>query len=252
MKDKKVLVTGAGGFIGSHLTERLINEASSVRALVHYNSRNDHGNLVCLDKNLLKHLEIIATDITDPVAVANAVKDIDVVFHLAALIGIPYSYYSPNSYLETNIRGTMNILNAVRCSNISKIVHTSTSEVYGTAIYTPIDEKHPLQAQSPYSASKIAADKLAESYYLSFDLPVTIIRPFNTFGPRQSLRAVIPTIITQALRGPDISLGILILYVILIMLKILYLLLYILRSVILIMAVSPMSEQVQESLLIRS
>lgn len=207
MKNKNILITGAAGFIGSHLTEQLVNQGASVRAFIHYNSRNDIGFLNYLDKNIQDSIEIIASDITDPLSINKAMDNIDIVFHLAALIGIPYSYYSPNSYVETNIKGTLNVLNAARENNVTKIVHTSTSEVYGTAIYTPIDEKHPLQAQSPYAATKIAADKLAESYYLSFGLPVTIIRPFNTYGPRQSLRAVIPTIITQALYGDTINLG---------------------------------------------
>lgn len=207
MKDKKVLITGAGGFIGSHLTERLVKDASSVRAFVHYNSRNDHGLLELINPELKKSLEIVSSDITDPVSIYNAMKDIDIVFNLAALIGIPYSYYSPNSYVETNIKGTLNVLNAAKELETEKIIITSTSEVYGTALYTPIDERHPLQAQSPYSATKIAADKLTESYHLSFNMPVTIIRPFNTFGPRQSLRAIIPTIITQAIKGEAISLG---------------------------------------------
>lgn len=207
MKNKTVLITGAGGFIGSHLTEKLLDEAKKVKAFVHYNSRNDYGLLNNLPKSKLEAVEIIFSDITDPVSVFKAMKNIDITFHLAALIGIPYSYYAPNAYVETNINGTLNVLNAARELEIEKVVHTSTSEVYGTALYTPIDEKHPLQGQSPYSASKIGADKLAESYYLSFNLPVTTIRPFNTFGPRQSLRAVIPTIITQALNGNTINLG---------------------------------------------
>lgn len=207
MKDKKVLVTGAGGFIGSHLVERLVKDGASVKALVHYNSRNDYGLIHQLDKEIRDSIEIIFSDITDNISVFKSMKGIDVVFHLAALIGIPYSYYSPNSYVETNIRGTLNILNSARELETSKVVHTSTSEVYGTALYAPIDEKHPLQGQSPYSATKIGADKLAESYYLSFGLPVATIRPFNTFGPRQSLRAVIPTIITQALKGDVVNLG---------------------------------------------
>lgn len=207
MKNKNILITGAGGFIGSHLTEKLVKEANSVKAFIHYNSRNDHGLLNYLDKDVKDSLNIIPSDIADPVSVFKAMKDVDVVFHLAALIGIPYSYYSPNSYVQTNINGTLNVLNAARELGTEKIIHTSTSEVYGTAIYTPIDEKHPLQGQSPYSATKIGADKLAESYYLSFELPVATIRPFNTFGPRQSLRAVIPTIITQALKGNTIKLG---------------------------------------------
>ena len=207
MKNKTVLVTGAGGFIGSHLTERLIEEAAHVKAFVHYNSRNDCGLLRLLPEDKKNALEFIAGDIADPVSVYKAMKGVDIVFHLAALIGIPYSYQAPNAYIETNVRGTLNVLNAAQELGTLKVVHTSTSEVYGTALYTPIDEKHALQAQSPYSASKIAADKLAESYYLSFETPVATIRPFNTYGPRQSLRAVIPTIITQALKSDQIKLG---------------------------------------------
>lgn len=207
MKNKTVLITGAGGFIGSHLTERLVKEAKGVKAFVHYNSRNDYGLLNNLPEDLLENIDIVFSDVTDPEAVYKAIKGVDIIFHLAALIGIPYSYYAPNAYVQTNINGTLNVLNAAREHGCQKIVHTSTSEVYGTAIYTPIDEKHSLQGQSPYSASKIGADKLAESYYLSFNVPVTTIRPFNTFGPGQSLRAVIPTIITQMLSQNTIQLG---------------------------------------------
>jgi dTDP-glucose 4,6-dehydratase len=207
MKNKTVLITGAGGFIGSHLTEAVVKKAARVKAMVHYNSRNDYGLIHELDQEVRQDLEIISSDIQDPAAVMTAMKGVDIVFHLAALIGIPYSYHAPNSYVDTNIKGTVNVMNAARELGTEKIVHTSTSEVYGTALYTPINEKHPLQGQSPYSASKIAADKLAESYFLSFDLPVTTIRPFNAFGPRQSLRAVIPTIITQALTTKVIKLG---------------------------------------------
>jgi NAD dependent epimerase/dehydratase len=207
MKNKKVLITGAGGFIGSHLTESLVNHAGSVRALVHYNSRGDQGLLYKLDEEVYQAIEVIASDVRDPASVYNMMKDIDIVFHLAALIGIPYSYYSPDSYVDTNIKGTLNVLNAARELEISKVIHTSTSEVYGTALFTPINEKHSLQAQSPYSATKIGADKIAESYYLSFGLPVVTVRPFNTYGPRQSLRAVIPTIITQALMCDKVRLG---------------------------------------------
>lgn len=200
-KGKKVLVTGSGGFIGSHLVERLVREGARVKAMVHYNSRGSWGNLEFAPKDTLKEVEVYLGDITDPWSVRRAVQGSDTVFHLAALIGIPYSYHAPQSYVSTNINGTLNVLQAARDSNVSKVVHTSTSETYGTALYTPIDEKHPLQGQSPYSASKIGADKIAESFYLSFQVPVATIRPFNTFGPRQSARAVIPTVISQILSG---------------------------------------------------
>jgi len=206
--EKKVLITGASGFIGSHLVEALAKNGTDVRAFVHYNSRNDIGNLSFLDDDLLKSVEVIWGDVTDEGMVRHAVKGCDCVFHLAALIGIPYSYVAPSSYVNTNIKGTLNVLEAVREFGVSKMVHTSTSECYGTALYEPIDESHPLQGQSPYSASKIGADKLAESYYRSFDVPVATIRPFNTYGPRQSDRAVIPTIIKQLILHQDtISLG---------------------------------------------
>ena len=195
----KVLVTGAGGFIGSHLTEELIHLGASVRAMVHYDSRNDWGQLDLLPDKIKKSLEVVTGDVRDYLAVRKALQGCDTVFHLAALIGIPYSYVAPEEYVNTNIKGTLNVLQASLDENVAKVIHTSSSEVYGTAIYTPIDEKHPLQAQSPYSASKIGADKIVESYYLSFNLPVAILRPFNTYGPRQSARAVIPTIISQAL-----------------------------------------------------
>lgn len=207
LKDKKVLITGAGGFIGSHLTEKLIQNGAELVAFVHYNSRNDWGLLSHLDIDLLKNIEVIMGDISDPFIVNKITKDIDVVFHLAALIGIPYSYLAPEHYVNVNIKGTLNVLQAGLDNNVEKIVHTSTSEAYGTAQYTPIDEMHPLQGQSPYSASKISADKLAESYYCSFDLPVATIRPFNTYGPRQSARAVIPTIISQALTKNEVRIG---------------------------------------------
>ena len=208
MMNKKVLITGAAGFIGSHLVEELIKNGSRVKALVHYNSRNDIGNLGFLDKNLLESVEIVWGDVTDEGMVRNAVKGCEYVFHLAALIGIPYSYVAPSSYINTNIKGTLNVLEAVKDFDVSKMVTTSTSECYGTALYEPIDESHPLQGQSPYSASKIGADKIAESYYRSFDVPVATIRPFNTYGPRQSDRAVIPTIIKQLLMKKNtISLG---------------------------------------------
>lgn len=202
------LVTGACGFIGSHLVEKLVSKGVKVRAMVYYNSFGSWGNLEDLPKDVLDEVEVMAGDVRDPFFCAHAVKGMDTVYHLAALIGIPYSYHAPQSYVETNISGTMNMLQACRDAGTSRMVHTSTSETYGTAQYTPIDEKHPLVGQSPYSASKIGGDKLAESYYLSFDLPVATVRPFNTFGPRQSSRAVIPTVITQALSGKDtISLG---------------------------------------------
>lgn len=207
LKEKKVLVTGAGGFIGSHLTEELIKIGANVRAFVHYNSRNDWGLLEFLPDNVKNEIDVFSGDIQDSIAVRKAVKDIDVVFHLAALIGIPYSYIAPESYININIKGTLNLMQACLEEGVEKVVHTSTSEVYGTAKYVPIDEKHPLQGQSPYSASKIGADKIAESYYLSFNLPVATIRPFNTFGPRQSARAVIPTVISQAFSSGVIELG---------------------------------------------
>ena len=203
----KVLVTGAGGFIGSNLVEELIKSGITVKAFIHYNSSNSWGNLEFLPEDIKKEIEVISGNIQDPFSVNNAIKGQDTVFHLAALIGIPYSYKAPNSYVNTNVIGTLNILQACLDNNIEKIVHTSTSETYGTAIYTPIDEKHPLKAQSPYSASKIGADKLAESYHLSFGLPIAIIRPFNTFGPRQSARAIIPTIISQILSGSKVVIG---------------------------------------------
>lgn len=201
LKGKKVLVTGADGFIGSHLVERLLDEGCKVKAFVYYNSFNSWGWLDTFPKEKLSQIEIFAGDIRDPNGVRNAVKDCEVVFHLAALIAIPFSYHSPDSYVDTNIKGTLNVLQAAKDYNTQKILVTSTSEVYGTAQYVPIDEKHPKQGQSPYSATKIGADHIAESFYRSFNLPVTIVRPFNTFGPRQSARAVIPTIITQLLNG---------------------------------------------------
>lgn len=205
---KKVLVTGADGFIGSHLTEKLLEEGYKVRAFVYYNSFNSWGWLDSLPKEKLSQIEIFSGDIRDPNGVAEAMKDIDYVFHLAALIAIPFSYHSPDSYVDTNIKGTLNVLQAARHLGTERVLITSTSEVYGTAKYVPIDEKHPFQGQSPYSATKIGADRLAESFYRSFNLPVTIVRPFNTYGPRQSARAVIPTIITQLLSGVEsIKLG---------------------------------------------
>jgi NAD dependent epimerase/dehydratase len=205
---KKVLVTGADGFIGSHLVERLVDDGACVRAFVYYNSFNSWGWLDSFPKEKLSKIEIFSGDIRDPNGVKQAVKGIDVIFHLAALIGIPFSYHSPDTYIDTNIKGTLNILQAARNENVQRILITSTSEVYGTALYVPIDEKHPRQGQSPYSATKIGADALGDSFYRSFDLPVIIVRPFNTYGPRQSARAVIPTIITQLLSGEkEIKLG---------------------------------------------
>lgn len=198
-KHKKVLVTGATGFIGSHLVQKLIHEGASVRAITHYRSSPDIHNLVYLSKDEIKQIEFVKGDVQDAHFTKRVVQECDYVFHLAALIAIPYSYVAPSRYVATNVVGTLNILEACRDSNITRLVHISTSECYGTALYTPIDEDHPLQGQSPYSASKIGADKLAESYYRSFDLPVVTIRPFNTYGPRQSDRAVIPTIIGQLL-----------------------------------------------------
>lgn len=204
----KILVTGAGGFIGSHLVEKLAERGDEVRALVRYNGRGDQGHLRELPKSYKTQVSVVAGDITDPSFVRGLVAGCDVVIHLAALIGIPYSYTAPLSYVATNIQGTVNVLEACRAARLRRVVITSTSEVYGTARYTPIDEDHPLQGQSPYSASKIAADKLAESYFRSFDLPVVVLRPFNTYGPRQSARAVIPTVISQALAGArEIRLG---------------------------------------------
>ena len=197
----RILVTGADGFIGSHLTEELVRSGHEVRAFVLYNSFNSWGWLDHSPQDIKQNLEIFAGDIRDPNGVRTAMKGVDMVLHLAALIAIPYSYHSPDTYVETNIRGTLNILQAARDLGVSRIVHTSTSEVYGTARYVPITEDHPLQGQSPYSATKIAADQLAYSFYASFGLPVSIIRPFNTYGPRQSARAVIPTIITQIGNG---------------------------------------------------
>lgn len=208
LTNKKVLVTGADGFIGSHLVESLLDKGCQVKAFVYYNSFNSWGWLDSFPKEKLKDIEIFAGDVRDPNGVATAVAGCDVVFHLAALIGIPFSYHSPDSYVDTNIKGTLNILQACLRHDVEKILVTSTSEVYGTARYVPIDENHPFQGQSPYSATKIGADRLAESFHRSFNLPVTIVRPFNTYGPRQSARAVIPTIITQLLNGvAEIELG---------------------------------------------
>lgn len=198
---KKVLVTGADGFIGSHLTEELVNLGYDVRAFAYYNSFNSWGWLDTLSKDIMKNVEVFTGDIRDANGVRQAVKGVDEVFHLAALIAIPFSYHSPDTYVDTNIKGTLNVLQASRDMDMSRVLVTSTSEVYGTAKYVPIDEKHPYQGQSPYSATKIGADRLAESFYRSFDMPITIVRPFNTYGPRQSARAIIPTIITQLLSG---------------------------------------------------
>ena len=204
----KVLVTGADGFIGSHLTEGLVKRGYWVRAFVFYNSFNTWGWLDALPKDKLDQIEIFSGDVRDPNGVREALKGMDGIFHLAALIAIPFSYHSPDSYVDTNIKGTLNVLQAARELGTERIMITSTSEVYGTAQYVPIDEKHPFQGQSPYSATKIGADRLAESFYRSFNLPVSIVRPFNTYGPRQSARAVIPTIITQLLSGKEeIKLG---------------------------------------------
>lgn len=203
----KALVTGADGFIGSHLVEHLLEKGLDVKAFTYYNSFNTWGWIDSFPKEKQKQIEIFSGDIRDPNGIRQAMKGIDVVFHLAALIAIPFSYHSPDSYVDTNIKGTLNVLQAARDVG-ARVLVTSTSEVYGTAQYVPIDEKHPFQGQSPYSATKIGADRLAESFYRSFELPVTIVRPFNTYGPRQSARAVIPTIITQLLNGyQEIKLG---------------------------------------------
>jgi len=206
-KSRKVLVTGAGGFIGSHLCEGLSQLGAEVTAMIHYSSRDNWGNLELLPSDRKSALRVAGGNIEDTEFVLGQVRGKDVVFHLAALIAIPYSYVAPRSYFRTNLEGTLNVLEAARSCGVESVVHTSTSETYGTAIYTPIDERHPLQGQSPYSASKIAADKLAASYHRSFGVPVTTVRPFNTFGPRQSARAIIPTIISQALTRDEIRLG---------------------------------------------
>lgn len=205
---EKILVTGADGFIGSHLVEKLIKEGKKVRAFTYYNSFNSWGWLDSLPKDILKEVEIFTGDIRDPNGVRESIKGITDIFHLAALIAIPFSYHSPDSYVDTNIKGTLNILQGARDLAVNRVLITSTSEVYGTAKYVPIDENHQMQGQSPYSASKIGADRLAESFYRSFELPVTIVRPFNTYGPRQSARAIIPTIIAQLLSGTkEIKIG---------------------------------------------
>ncbi len=206
-KGRKVLVTGAGGFIGSHLVETLVMAGAQVRAFVRYNSRSSLGLLHQLPKPVCSQVDIIFGDLRDPAAVEAAVRGVSHVFHLGALVAIPYSYLHPVEVVETNILGTMNVLQAVRAVGIERLVHTSSSEVYGTALHVPIEETHPLQGQSPYSASKIGADKLAESYYRAYDLPVVTLRPFNTYGPRQSTRAVIPSIITQALTSDVVRIG---------------------------------------------
>lgn len=208
MLKKLILVTGADGFIGSHLTEELVKSGYRVKAFTYYNSFNSWGWLDTLSSDIMDNVEVFCGDIRDPNGVREAMKGCDAVFHLAALIAIPFSYHSPDTYVDTNIKGTLNVLQAARELSTERVLITSTSEVYGTAQYVPIDEKHPYQGQSPYSATKIGADRLAESFYRSFNLPVTIVRPFNTYGPRQSARAVIPTIITQLLAGKEeIKLG---------------------------------------------
>lgn len=204
----KVLVTGSDGFIGSHLTEELVKKGYQVKAFVYYNSFNTWGWLDTLPEEIMQNVEVFQGDIRDPNGVEEAMRGVDAVFHLAALIAIPFSYHSPDTYVDTNIKGTLNVLQATKKLQTKRVLVTSTSEVYGTAQYVPIDEKHPFQGQSPYSATKIGADRLAESFYRSFQLPITIVRPFNTYGPRQSARAVIPTIITQLLSGKsEIKLG---------------------------------------------
>ena len=206
-KDRQVLVTGAGGFIASHLVERLVRDGARVRAFTRYNSRNDVGMLKLISPDVFSQVEIVRGDLRDVEAVRSAAHDVDTIFHLGALIAIPYSYVNPREVIDVNVMGTMNVLMAARDLKVRRVVHTSTSEVYGTAQYVPIDEAHPLQGQSPYSASKIGADKIAESFYRSFETPVVTLRPFNTFGPGQSMRAVIPTIIVQALTRDEVKLG---------------------------------------------
>lgn len=207
LRGMNALVTGAGGFIGSHLCEDLVAAGARVRALVKYNSAQSHGLLESLPPEIYDSIEVIAGDVRDPYLTERAVSGCQLVFHLAALIGIPYSYHAPKSYVDTNVSGTLNVLQACLAKGVERVVHTSTSEVYGTARYTPIGEEHPLQGQSPYSATKIAADKLAESYYLSFGLPVVTMRPFNCFGPGQSARAFIPAMISQILREEKVHCG---------------------------------------------
>lgn len=203
LANKRILVTGADGFIGSHLTEHLVRSGANVRAFVQYNSFNSWGWLDDSDEEIKQSLDVFAGDIRDPHGVRTAMQDVDVVLHLAALIAIPYSYHSPDTYIDTNVKGTLNIVQAARELGVERVVHTSTSEVYGTALFVPITEEHPLQGQSPYSASKIGADQIAQSFYHSFETPIATIRPFNTYGPRQSARAVIPTIITQVASGAE-------------------------------------------------
>jgi len=205
--NKRILVTGAGGFIGSHLTETLLEISAEVRAFVHYNSRSDWGFLDDLSSDIKSNIDVISSDLRDYHAVKQATKQVDIVFHLGASIGIPYSLAFPNDVAQTNVMGTLNVLNASLENEVPKVIHTSTSEIYGSAQYVPIDERHPPSPQSPYAASKIAADKFAEAYYCSYNLPVTILRPFNTFGPRQSMRAIIPTVITQLFEGNKLVVG---------------------------------------------
>jgi NAD dependent epimerase/dehydratase len=207
LKGKNILITGGGGFIGSHLVERLVHLGANVTVFLRYNSREDEGLIKFLSLEVRENINIIWGDLRSIQSVKIGVKEKDIIFHLGALISVPYSYVNPQDVIETNILGVINILDAAREYGVEKVIHTSTSEVYGTALYTPIDEEHPLQAQSPYSASKIGADKICESYFKSFDLPVTILRPFNTYGPRQSARAVIPCIISQALQGETVKIG---------------------------------------------
>ena len=208
LASRTVLVTGADGFIGSHLVEQLLEEGCHVRALVHYNSGGTRGWLDSLSSEQQRAVEVVSGDVRDPHGMLRTLEGVEVVFHLAALIGIPYSYHSPDSYVDTNVKGTLNVLQAARALGTPKVLMTSTSEVYGTARYVPMDEQHPRQGQSPYAATKIGADALAESFFRSFELPVTIVRPFNTYGPRQSTRAIIPTVITQLLSGaPEIKVG---------------------------------------------
>lgn len=207
LKDKNVLITGGSGFIGSHLTQKLVDRGANLRAFIRYNFRNDRGLLEKLSDNVKDEIDFYFGDLKDPESVRSATKGRDVVFHLGAVVSVPYSYKNPYDFVQTNVLGTTNVMNASKDFGVEKVIHTSTSEAYGTAQYTPIDEEHPKQGQSPYSATKIGADKITRSYYRSFDLPIAIIRPFNTYGPRQSTRAVIPTIITQALTQDYVKLG---------------------------------------------
>jgi len=207
VSSSQALVTGAAGFIGSHLVEELVAHGTRVRALVHYNSRDDVGWLAELSSEVQGQVEVVRGDVVDAHQMRIVTEDIDAVFHLAALIGIPYSYAAPSAYVDTNVRGTLNLLEAARSAGVQRFLQTSTSEVYGSAQYVPIDEDHPLHAQSPYAATKVGADQLALSYHRSFELPVVVVRPFNTYGPRQSTRAVIPTILTQLLAGGPVRLG---------------------------------------------